>query len=295
MVVVSHARQTLASLTFLSLSMPQTAEQLKQHYQIERELADRLRESQPQARGRLYNEVYSELYERIPEHPMLDHAARAPVQARINERLLAMLSPYLRRDGTYLEIGAGDCALSNAVAPRVAQVIAVEVSPTLPPGLVLPTNVELKIIEQPTEIPAKPGSVSLVFSHQVAEHLMPDDFVGQARNVLAALAPGGHYIVITPNRITGPHDVSRGFDEAATGLHLREYTYSELAAILTGVGFSRVDALFGAKGRYISLPISFLSSIESLFLRRPRSSFARRMSNNSLVGLLLDIRVRARR
>jgi hypothetical protein len=71
----------------------------------------------------------------------------------------------------------------------------------------------------------------------------------QLRNILAALRPGGHYICTTPNRLTGPHDISAGFDDEPRGFQLREYTYHELAPAFRQAGFRRVRVLERAHGR----------------------------------------------
>ena len=84
----------------------------------------------------------------------------------------------------------------------------------------------------------------MAFSNQLMEHLHPDDALEQLTQIIAALAPGGRYLCVTPNRLNGPHDVSRGFDTTATGLHLHEYTVRELAGIMKKAGFRRVQAYF---------------------------------------------------
>jgi hypothetical protein len=72
------------------------------------------------------------------------------------------------------------------------------------------------------------------------EHLHPDDAEEQLRNIYQALSPGGSYICITPNRLSGPHDTSQYFDHVATGWHLKEYSVSELYALFRAVGFSKI-------------------------------------------------------
>ena len=96
------------------------------------------------------------------------------------------------------------------------------------------------------------------------EHLHPDDAAAQLQNILASLAPGGVYICITPNRWSGPHDVSRYFDEEATGFHLHEYTVGELALMFREVGFRSVEALVGSGGAHIRTPAVVISSLERL-------------------------------
>ena len=73
----------------------------------------------------------------------------------------------------------------------------------------------------------------------VATSSKPRDVVGTGdavRRDADVDAPGpdgvGVYICITPNRVSGPHDVSRGFDEVATGFHMHEYTGREIRPLV---------------------------------------------------------------
>jgi SAM-dependent methyltransferase len=53
------------------------------------------------------------------------------------------------------------------------------------------------------------------------EHLHPDDASEQLANVYRALKPGGVYCCVTPNRISGLHDIPVYFDTVSQGLHER--------------------------------------------------------------------------
>jgi len=88
------------------------------------------------------------------------------------------------------------------------------------------------------------------------EHLHPDDVIEQLEQVFKALKPGGEYLCITPNRLSGPHDISKYFDQEATGFHLKEYTISEIDALFKKTGFKNPKLYFGGKGWYIKLPIA---------------------------------------
>lgn len=271
--------------------MTQTPEQIQRHYLIEKELAQRLRHSRAEERVTLYSEVYDELYRRVPDHPML---VAKEEQSRIRQvsvgRKLSMLRRYLKRDTVFLEIGAGDCLMSIQVAQRVAKVIAVEVSSVISDSSVLPPNMTIRIIDGPADIPADPGSVDVVFSDQLAEHLHPEDFVQQVANVHRALAPGGCYLLCTPNGLNGPHDVSRGFDATSTGMHLREYSHAEIAEILTGAGFSRVAPLVGFKGVYVKVPAWLPQWVEALVQALP-ARWGRWLGNTLVMQVILAIRV----
>ena len=55
--------------------MQRTQEQLRQHFEIERELAAKLKNASAAERKSLYNEVYDELFRRVPDHPQLHRVA----------------------------------------------------------------------------------------------------------------------------------------------------------------------------------------------------------------------------
>jgi SAM-dependent methyltransferase len=271
--------------------MSQTTEQVLRHYQIEKELASRLRDAAAEERVSLYGRVYDELYRRVPDHPMLQAKEE---QSRVREltvrRKLRLLRHYLTPATSFMEIGAGDCLMSIRVAPHVAKVIAVEVSAVVSTLDVLPANLEVKIISTPSEIPSAHDSIQLAFSDQLAEHLHPDDFIDQCRNVLKALAPGGRYVIVTPNRLNGPHDVSRGFDHTAAGMHLKEYSFTELRALLLNIGFRRVVPKVGFKGVYLSFPSWLVMGIEALLERLP-AALSQSLANTLVLQVVLAIRL----
>jgi SAM-dependent methyltransferase len=216
---------------------------VRHHYEVEKSLAAQLREASKEERRALYPALYDELLRRVPDHPLL-HTQRTPASvARAVEYHIDTLRPFINANTTFLEIGAGDCSLSLALAPRVKQLYAIDVSSEITSQMALPPNFQLRISDG-TSIPVPAGSVDVAFSNQLMEHLHPDDALEQLLQIFAALAPGGRYLCVTPNRLNGPHDVSRGFDATATGLHLHEYTVSELARILKKAGFRRVQAYF---------------------------------------------------
>ena len=90
-----------------------------------------------------------------------------------------------------------------------------------------------------SRIPVPDGSVDVAYSNQLMEHLHPDDAVEQLAQIFRALRQGAAYICITPNRLCGPHDISRFFDSVPRGFHLREYSNSDLVWIFTSAGFGR--------------------------------------------------------
>lgn len=216
-------------------------ERIRRHYQVEIQLAEKLLGATRRERVRLYTSLYDELFRLVPDHALLVKRSKPLERAKEVAYGLKILKAFLDRNSCFLEIGAGDCALSLEVAGFVKNVYALDVSKELTKNLTLPPNMTL-IISDGCSVPVPAGSVDVAFSNQLMEHLHPDDALEQLGNIHAALAPGGIYLCITPNRLRGPHDISRHFDRVATGLHLKEYTVNELSRLFREAGFSAVRA-----------------------------------------------------
>jgi SAM-dependent methyltransferase len=258
-------------------------ERLRVHYELERKLADRLRKASREERTSLYGEVYDELFRSIPDHPQHTNQIDAAQSMRGVEHQVAIIADLLdERGGRVLEIGAGDCAVSLALAPRVDRVYAVEVSETIAAGEGTPENFEL-LITDGRAMPVPEGTIDVAYSNQLMEHLHPDDAVEQVTNVFRALAPGGAYICLTPNRLLGPADISAFFDDVATGFHLREYSTSELVELFKGAGFADVQVLALGAGRRLHLPAWPFVLVERIAARLPR-----RVRHQRIVRKLID-------
>jgi len=230
-------------------------ERLKYHYSVERELADQLRAASKSERKHLYTSLYNELFVRVPDHPQNLLKLPNPLKLAEVERQFCLLRPFLKKTTVYLEIGAGDCALAIKVAQAVSHVFALDVSDEISSGVSFPVNCDL-IIADGTEIPVPPGSVDLAYSNQLMEHLHPDDAAEQLAQVFQALQRGGVYICVTPNRLCGPHDISKLFDTVPKGFHLREYNNTDLIEDFHLVGFRRFRAMFSYKGVVFPLLVS---------------------------------------
>jgi SAM-dependent methyltransferase len=133
-----------------------------------------------------------------------------------------------------------------AVAPHVARATAVDVTDALAPRHA-PAGFEF-VAYDGFELPLPPASVDFVYSNDVVEHLHPDDLGDHLRGVLRVLRADGRYLCVTPNRLSGPHDVSRHFAETPQGFHLREYTLGELADRVATAGFRGAETLTSVSG-----------------------------------------------
>jgi SAM-dependent methyltransferase len=244
-------------------------ERIRHHYDVERELADRLRHATAAERRHLYNDVYNELYSRVPDIPHLSQSADPAVRKADVERLIGFLGSFLSGKRRFLEIGPGDFKLSIAVSAIVETVYAADVTNEVVSRVSLPPNVKFVLVDG-FDIDVPEGSIDVAFSDQVMEHLHPDDAAQQLSSIFKTLAPGGCYICITPNRLYGPHDISQYFDPVARGLHLKEYTVSDVVSAFKAVGFSRIETFTTTDRRSLMrVPVPVVRAAETFLEAMP--------------------------
>lgn len=256
-------------------------ESIRRQYEVEKDLHGRLMNSTRAERTRLFAELYDELFRRVPDHPRLtrrdtEEYSRRAVAARMN-----ILRPHLAGVQTFMEIAPGDCRLAYEMCRHVGKVIALDISDQSGGQHNAPANFHFETYDGYT-LKLPDNSVDLAFSYQFLEHVHPDDHEDHFRTVLRVLRPGGAYIFDTPHKFSGPHDASGLFAVEAEGMHLREWTYREMDALVRRVGFReawtyrfgkcRPSALwnaltFGAEACVGALPVKLRKAVSlRLFL-----------------------------
>lgn len=264
-----------------------TPDQVREHYLIERELADRLKCSTRAERRVLYRELYNELFSRVPRHPGLHGREGGHIMRQV-EDWVRLLRRFAHDDGFCVEIGAGDGAVTRELAKYMEKVYALEVSAgrfRRAAGEV--SNLEIRIYDG-LELPLVPGSVDLVSSDQVIEHLHPDDVAFHFESIQRALKVPGAYVFRTPHRFSGPHDISRGFSPVATGLHLREWTNRELVKIIREAGFRTVCFPRYGRGRFLCIPVPCVLILERV-MQGLQPGWRRWLASTRLVSTILGI------
>jgi len=270
---------------------PRSAEQLRQHYEVEKELAVRLRAASRQERPGLYQAVYDELFRRVPDHPQVTAPKRASHGNKVSSQL-RLVKPLLTPGGTFMEIGGGDCALSFQVAPLVAKAYGVEVTDQLVPRPA-PANFQV-VLSEGSRIALPANTVDLAFSFSVAEHIHPEDFIEHVAEVYRVLKPGGVYFCVTPNRVLGPHDISQYFDDVATGLHMKEYTNGEMARLFRDAGFRAIWVEKRLKPVRVRLPVAAFRAVEAILDRLPRG-LRRRLAGHRRIFWAMEVCVAGRK
>ena len=243
-------------------------ESVRHHFEVERAIADRLKSADRSARKQIYSTMYNDLFAQVPDHPRLTRRGDAALTERVNQSKARLLEPFARDDAVFLEFGAGDCRFAFAMAKRFREVHAVDIADQIGSGVQTPDNFKLTVYDG-YDLDLPDDSIDVAFSDQLIEHLHPDDTAHHFRLVHRLLKPGGLYLLRTPHRLTGPHDVSGYFSAEALCFHLKEWTFGELAALLEGLGYRWVRTYWFGKGVLLRLPRAVVWALEAAFANSP--------------------------
>ncbi|MGD9982449.1 MAG: class I SAM-dependent methyltransferase [Hyphomonadaceae bacterium] len=266
-------------------------ERIIAHYLVERRLADALRASTKAERENgAYNRLYDTLLTEVYDHPRWT-ASHEP-SGDYADRQVRMLLGELKPEDVFLDIGGGDCRIALSVAPYVAKSIVVDVSDQLVPRDITATNFEF-VKNRCADVPVPDESVSFIYSNQVLEHIHPDDVEERMRELYRVLKPGGRYMCRTPNRFSGPHDVSMYFDDVSHGTHMREYSYETLYRLVGDAGFVHPRIMIAPRAyRLFDLPYALARLVERVFAAAPRSlhtPICRSHIGRSLLGITMMV------
>lgn len=212
-------------------------EKRRRHYELEKRLAERIRCAPASDRARIAGEAMDTIFREIPWHPLL--TLPGDEYHKRLARKIAEFSRWVPYGKDILDIGCGKGEMTAAFAARSNSCTGIDVSAEILKDAPKDANVTYLVMDA-VKLDLPDSSFDVALSSQLIEHLHPQDVPNHFREVSRVLRPGGRYVFNTPNRISGPWDVSRYFDDVATGFHLKEWTYSELVAVLREAGFGRI-------------------------------------------------------
>jgi SAM-dependent methyltransferase len=146
--------------------------------------------------------------------------------------------------GCCLEVGTGSGALCRSLALRGWEVEGLDVVASLFwQGIVAETGGAAHfIVGSFISAPLPEGCYDLCVMDNVLEHFPPGDYELALRKAFGVLKPGGWLVLVMPNPLTGPHDVSRYFvppGQPAQGCHFNERRLRDLRRDLRRVGFRK--------------------------------------------------------
>ena len=244
-----------------------TDDQVYKMYESEIKHSNRLRIVDSEKRKSLYEKVYEDYYSELPFHPAFKVKKNTDLQKNRLDFQLNKLIPIINKSENFVEIGAGDCALSKKISPYVSKIYALEISETYASqSNELPSNMEIVIFDG-FNFPFEARSIDFIYSNQLIEHLHSDDALEQLKSIFNCLKKGGKHMCITPNRLLGPGDISGHFGNEPIGFHLKEYTDLELRSILKSIGFKKFKFQTIVKGKSIYIPFFVKWIIEKYFLQ----------------------------
>jgi SAM-dependent methyltransferase len=265
-----------------------TYEQLKNHYQVEKALAARLRRSTREQRKEIYATMYDELFRQVPDHPRLTKREDERLTLLANRGKFALLRRYIDKTTVFAEFAPGDCQFAIEVAKHVKQAYGIDISDQRKPGHTCPDNFELFLYDGSSFDGIPGNTVDVFFSDYLIEHLHPDETRSHFEIVYRLLKKGGRYIFRTPHALTGPHDISQYFCEEPEGFHLKEWTHTELRRLIGDIGFSRYVSYWSAKGMQIRSPVLIFEGYEKIAGFFPRR-LTRRLSRLTIPLILCEV------
>lgn len=213
---------------------------------LEIEYAEKLKRSSYEERKKLYSKAYSEVSKLRMATMSPDPEKRT---AGTTKGLVKSLIKLCKSGDRVLEIGCGRGYTCWKLAPHVNEIIGTDISvPALNESRELlkkkhVSNVKiLNVSGYELTDKFEKETFDKIISIDVYEHLHPEDAGIHLSQVYSLLKSDGKYIILTPNRHTGPHDVTKLISpkaKEAIGFHLNETTNMELLESMKKVGFSK--------------------------------------------------------
>lgn len=250
----------------LKLKLPEnrTYYQILNHYEIEKKISASLKESSREGRKIKYKTMYDELFSSVPDHPRLLKRKDVRDVEMNNVDKWEFFKKFIFRECDVVEFAAGDCGFSYYISSRCKNITGVDISDQREKSNSKISNFQL-IIYDGIDLNIKDCTADCCISDQLIEHIHPKDLSVHLTHAYNILKYGGVYVLRTPHKFAGPHDISKFFSDVPEGFHLHEYSFNELVTILKRQGFSKIDIFLRFNRKYFTVFPLFVSVIESLF------------------------------
>jgi len=248
-------------------------EQIRNHYLVEKSIAQRLKSANKEGRMDIYSTMYQELFEKVPDHPRLTRKNPEDLSKRARKFKYSVVKRMLKKSSVVVEFAPGNCRFSFEISRFVRHVYGVDISDQRRNSDINPSNFTLIIYNGFDLSEIEDNSIDIVFSDQLIEHIHPEDVECHFQLVKRILKPGGKYIFRTPHSLTGPHDMSRYFSDEPECFHLKEWKYQEIKKLVKAIRYSKFYTYWSAKGVTVRVPYIYFMVCESMFRFLPRRKF----------------------
>jgi SAM-dependent methyltransferase len=226
-----------------------TEEMILQHWELEKTYTRQLLSSTPQNRWEIFERCYTGLYESLPWLNTLVLQTEKANRTEDFEDWKALLGQPPQR---IYEVGSGKGEMINYLSQCGFQCVGTDVTHERGHKHV-PDNRNLSWeITDGVHLDkfTSNKSYDIVLSDQVIEHLHPDDIIIHFQSVFEVLKDDGKYIFRTPHVHQGPSDISEVFGcNRSMGMHLKEYTFTEINKSLHLAGFKNIGAVLRIPNR----------------------------------------------
>lgn len=263
------------------LPKDRTFEQIKNHYEVEKSIAENLKSSDREKRKTIYPFMYDELFAKVADHPRLTLSENKEKILAANKQKLKLVEKFLNDSIVFVEFGPGGCNFAYEVCKYVKMVYAIDISDQRRKNCKIPPNFKL-IVYDGYNLALEDSTADVVFSDQFIEHLHPEDTEYHFRLAKRILRENGLYIFRTPHAFLGPHDISKYFSDEPEGFHLKEWTYSGIEKILKRLNFTswsgywRINSQINRK--YVKIPFAYFNVVEAMLnnlAKKPRRALSR--------------------
>jgi 2-polyprenyl-3-methyl-5-hydroxy-6-metoxy-1,4-benzoquinol methylase len=213
---------------------PEIQAVLIDHFIREKAICNKIRNTDRRSaeRTELFKEVYTIAHEATKKY--IDTGFLTP-DVSFKENLCRLANKLFKKPGSMLELGCGKGYLLRAMDKLGWKCKGVDIDTS---GAL--DEVKDKIQQADIVSFRDIRKYDLIIVDQVLEHIPKQDCHYFLGNVYSMLKRGGFLVSCTPNRLNGPHDVSRWFlplGAVAEGTHFNEMTLEETISAMKSCGF----------------------------------------------------------
>ena len=254
---------------------PSQNDALRRHYEIEKRYSDLIKKSPKNSaeRKELFKKGYEEIMKIFEEYnPGGAYTQYGNTTQKLSESLLS-------KGGRVLDYGCGEGSLLEYLDKKGFEVYGFDVSES---------NVQKtrEKISESAKNRIMHGDIwdfseglkekfDLIAMDNVIEHIPEDEIGDIVKKCREMLSENGTLLVLTPHKLSGPHDISKFFvplGSEAECFHLKEYGVTDTVSILKKNGFSDVRNFFVSPRLLSKLRIklkpSNFSTKKALFLEK---------------------------